>query len=155
EAVLRDGVAGCNLPAKPRSEARRARADRVQVGGGDHEQRDAGDPSVGQPLTDLAHARERARLDVVERDSDDVAHARPTNRPTSASSADSAASQLWRSAIPAAATGSSGRLRARLIARMRSIASPARKVSASLPTSVADGVLLAVTTGVPHAAASS
>ena len=62
-------------PARRRSPSqstisRRALADRVQVAGGDHEQRDAVDAVVVEPVADHRAALERRRLDAVQGDRD-------------------------------------------------------------------------------------
>ena len=70
KAVLRDRVAQTPSFREPAGHRRAALAQRMQVAGGDHQQRDAMHAVIVQPVADQRAALERRRLDVVQRDRD-------------------------------------------------------------------------------------
>ena len=81
EAVLGDRVAGLAALGQPAHHLGRALADRVQVAGRDHQQRDAVDAVVVEPVADHRAALERRRLDAVQRDRDRARAAAPACGP--------------------------------------------------------------------------
>ena len=70
KAMLRDRVARPPALGQPVGHFRRALTHRMQVAGGDDEQRDAVDAVVVEPVADQRAALERRRLDVVHGDRD-------------------------------------------------------------------------------------
>jgi len=70
EPVLGDRVAGVLAFEQPAGQLRAARVERMHPRRGDHEQRQAVDAVVGQPVADQRAALERRGLDVVERNGD-------------------------------------------------------------------------------------
>ncbi len=97
EAVLGDGVPVRDAVAQPQRQ-RGVHSDGALVGGWDHQQGDAIDAMLGQPLADLNDPRERSLLDVVHRDRERRAafrgdHRSASSRFRSASSDAIAASQ--------------------------------------------------------------
>ena len=70
KAVLRDRVAGQSTLAQPFDHRRSALADRVQVPGGNHEQRDAIDAVVIEPVADQGAGLECRGLDAMQGDCD-------------------------------------------------------------------------------------
>ena len=108
--VLRDGVTCADALGQPPRELGPRIGEGVQLGGRRHEQRDAVDAKVVQPVADQRTALERRRLDVMQRERDAV-HC-------------SARALAWRHTSWAAASWSRGALRARAIAPASELGSP-------------------------------